>query len=99
MLFFFEAAFLVLALAALALGELWGRGPALMLWTVVTVLSWLAAPLVRARLARQPTADETEARWRRVLADNWRHFNLLLLLGLAGLALWWWLSGSVVGGV
>lgn len=99
MLFFFEAAFLVLALAALAVGELWGRGPALIGWAVVTALAWLAAPLVRARLADQPAEDELEVRWRRMLADNWRHFNLLLLFGLAALALWWWLSRGLLGGV
>ena len=92
MLFFFEAGFFALALAALALAEFWGRGQALVLWAVLTVLSLLGGPFLRARLARQPPADRTEAQWRRALADSWRHFDKLLLLGLAVLLAWWWLG-------
>jgi hypothetical protein len=91
-LFFFEVGFFVLALGALALAEWWGRGPALALWVVVTAGSWLASPLARRRRERQPAADRTETRWRQAVATNWRRFNLLLLLGLAGLTAWWWLG-------
>jgi hypothetical protein len=91
-LFFFEIGFFALALGALALAEWWGRGPTLALWAVLTALAWLARPLVQAWLARRPAADQTEARWRSALAVNWRRFNVLLLLGLVGLTLWWWLS-------
>jgi hypothetical protein len=95
-LFFFEVGFFVLALAALALAEWWGRGPALALWAVVTVGSWIARPLVRRRLERQPAADGTETRWRQAVAVNWGRFNLLLLLGLSSLTAWWWLSTLVL---
>jgi hypothetical protein len=91
-LFFFEAGFFALALAALALAEFWGRGQALVLWAVLTVLSLLGGPLVRARLARTPPADRAEAQWRRALIDSWRHFDKLLLVGLAILAAWWWVG-------
>ena len=77
---------------AVALAEWWGRGQTLALWTVVTGLFWLAGPLVLARFERRPTADQTELRWRRELAVNWRRFNVLLLVGLVGLVLWWWLG-------
>jgi hypothetical protein len=30
--------------------------------------------------------------WRGAVTDSWRHFNLLLLLGLLGLGGWWWLG-------
>jgi hypothetical protein len=91
-LFFFEVGFFVLALGAVALAELWGRGPTLALWALVTALSWLARPLVQRWLGRRPAADQTEARWRRELVINWRRFNMLLLGGLVGLTLWWGLG-------
>ena len=92
MLFFFEAGFFVLAIAAIALAELWGRAQALAIWAAITLISLGAAPLVGARLARQPAVDRTEAHWRRTLADSWRHLNKLLLLGLAALGGWWWIG-------
>jgi ABC-type protease/lipase transport system fused ATPase/permease subunit len=91
-LFFFEVAFFALAIVAIALAELWGRGQALAVWAVVTAGSLIAAPIARARLARRPPTDRTEEHWRRTLADSWRHLNKLLLVGLAALAGWWWLG-------
>ena len=89
MLFFFEAAFFILAIVALALAEFSGRGQALGLWVTVTLASFLAGPALRTRLARTPPVDATEARWRQTLAASWRHLNVLLLLGLAALGAWW----------
>lgn len=92
MLFFFEAGFFALAIVALVLAEVWGRGPALALWGAITAASLVANPVVRARRWREPPADATEERWRRMVRDNWRHLNLLLLVGLAALGGWWWLG-------
>lgn len=92
MLFFFEAGFFILALLTLVLAERWGRLQALVLWSAITLLSFSASLFIRARLASRPPADETEIRWSRTLADSWRHFNKLLLLGLTALAGWWWLG-------
>jgi hypothetical protein len=89
MLFFFELGFVILALLTLLLAERWGRLPALALWSAITLLSVVASFFVRARLARRQAVDETEARWRRTLAESWRHLNLLLLLGLAALTGWY----------
>jgi hypothetical protein len=93
MLFLFEAGFFVLALAAFALAEFWGKFQALAVWSGLTLASLVVDHATRARLTRTPPADQTEARWQRDLIDGWRHLNRLLLLGLAGLAGWWWLSG------
>jgi hypothetical protein len=92
MLFFFEAGFFVLAVAALIIAESWGRAQTVLLWLVLTVVSLAARPLARAYLARQPATDRREMQWRGAVTDSWRHFNLLLLLGLLGLGGWWWLG-------
>jgi hypothetical protein len=92
MLFFFEIGFFLLAILAVALGELRGRGPALALWGTISVLSLALRPIVLDRLGRVPAADRGEAQWRGALADSWRHLNVLLLLGLAALSTWWWLG-------
>jgi hypothetical protein len=92
MLFFFEAAFFILALVAVVLSEAWGRAPTTLLWLALTVVSLLARPLLQARLGRRPASDHRDARWRGAVFDSWRHFNLLLLLALAGLGAWWWLG-------
>ena len=97
MLFFFEAAFFVLAITAIALGEWLGRGQALGVWAAVTVLSVVANPLVRARAWRGPAVDRREEQWRRTVGDSWRHFNMLLLFGLVALGGWWWLATVDVG--
>lgn len=91
-LFFFEAGFFVLAIVALVLAEVWGRWPTLVLWGALTAASLAANPIVWARRWRGPPADASEERWRRLVRDNWRHLNLLLLLGLAALGGWWWLE-------
>ncbi len=92
MLFFFEIGFFTLAIVAIALAELWGRGQALALWSTVTAASLAASPIVRARLARRPAADRAEEQWRRTVADSWRHLNKLLILGLLPLVGWWWIG-------
>ena len=92
MLFFFEAGFFLLAVATLAVVEFVGRGTALTLWLTVTTVSLLASPLVRHRLARTPSTDAVDTRWRQLLADSWRHLNKLLLIGSIAVAGWWWLG-------
>ena len=92
MLFFFEVGFFALAIAAIALAELWGRAQALAVWAGITVLSLGAAAVAAGRLARRPPADRIEAQWRRTVADSWRHLNKLLLVGLAALGGWWWIG-------
>ena len=82
----------MLALVTVVLTEVWGRLQALVLWSAVTLLSFVASICIRARLAGRRPVDETEIRWRRTLADSWQHLNKLLLLGLAALAGWWWLG-------
>ena len=94
-LFFFEAGFFVLAVAAIALGEVGGRGPALVVWAAITAASLAGRPLAQRRLARRPAADRVEDHWRRALGDSWRHLNVLLILGLLVLGAWWWI-GSLV---
>jgi hypothetical protein len=95
MLFFFEIAFFLLAVAAIVVVEVWGPGRALSLWAAITLMSLVAAPIVKGRLSRTAAQDRVDAQWRRTLVDSWRHFNKLLVLGLLPLAIWWWLSGGL----
>jgi hypothetical protein len=89
MLFFFEAAFFLLAISGLVISEVWGRGQALVFWLAVSLASVAAAQVVAVRFVRRPSEDAAEARWRQTVVASWRHFNLLLGLGLVALGLWW----------
>jgi hypothetical protein len=91
-LFFFEAGFFVLAVGTLVVAEAWGRGLALGLWSCAMASSLVCSALVSVRSGRRPPLDPAEQRWRETLAASWRHFNLLLGLGLLGLGLWWRLA-------
>jgi hypothetical protein len=96
-LFFFEGGFFLLAILGLALAEFWGRGQALGFWLLVTALSLLGRSLALARLGRTAPAERADLRWRRAVADSWRHFNVLLLLGLVAIGAWWWIEAGGVG--
>jgi hypothetical protein len=88
MVFFYEMLFVAVAVAAMAIGEVWSRTGAL-----VFLLAWWALVAVGyasfgAKLARAEGLGEEERRWYRDARDGLRH--LRLLFGLAsGAALVW----------
>jgi hypothetical protein len=89
MVFFYEMLFVVVAVLAVAIGEVWSRGLALgflLVWWLIVVLGYAS---FGARLAASPAAlSEEDQRWYRDARDGLRH--LRLLFGLAcGAALVW----------
>jgi hypothetical protein len=40
-----------------------------------------------------PPGDAQHAKWRQAVLDAWRHFTLLVSLGLIAFALWWRIGG------
>lgn len=82
MLFFFELAFFTVALATVALLELWGPVPAVSVAGGTTLISLAAWAMVRWRRGQRPD------RWMQAVLDSWRHLNLVLLAGFAILVAW-----------
>ena len=104
MLFFFELGLFVLAMLTLGLGELVGRGAALVLWlacTAASLLGYVGARRGLAEMLHGPSrgrqgADarqaELDARWARTLLYTWRRTNALLLFGALVVGGWYWLG-------
>jgi hypothetical protein len=88
MIFFYELLFVLMALAAVVIGEAWSRLAAfgfLGLWFVITVVGYAS---FGARLATSETLTEDDRRWFTDARDGLRH--LRLLFGLAALAALGW---------
>ena len=89
MVFFYEILFVVVAIVAVGIGELWSRSLALgflLVWWLIVVLGYAS---FGARLALpDPAFGEEEKRWYRDARDGLRH--LRLLFGLACLAALVW---------
>ena len=89
MVFFYEILFVVVALAALVMGELWSRSLALgflLVWWLIVVLGYAS---FGARLALpDPGFGEEEKRWYRDARDGLRHLRLLFGLACAAALVW-----------
>ena len=88
-LFFFEFGIFALAVGAILLAETVGRQVALTAWGLVTLGSLLAQALVTRQFGRAAPQDDQHARWREAVRDGWRHFTVLLFLGVVALLMWW----------
>ena len=93
MIFFYELLFVVVAVAAAIIGELWSRLAALLF-----LLAWwgfvaLGYASFGARLAQGDTLSEEEQRWYRDARDGLRHLRLLFLLASAAVLVWRLLAG------
>ena len=89
MIFFYELFFVIVAIAAVFIGEAWSRMAAFLflgLWFIVTLLGYAS---FGARLAVSgETLGEDERRWFADARDGLRH--LRLLFGVAALAALAW---------
>ena len=88
MIFFYELLFVLVAMAALVIGEAWSRLAAfvfLSFWLVVVMLGYAS---FGARLAVPQGLSEDERRWFSDARDGLRH--LRLLFGLASVAALMW---------
>lgn len=99
MLFFFELQLFVMLLLTVILGEVAGRGAALIVWSVFTVLSLVGERVARrhwGQLTEAPEAapanDETRTRWTRQLLHTWRRSNILMVVGTIGFGAWYGLA-------
>jgi hypothetical protein len=88
MVFFYEMVFVVAAVAAVAIGELWSRMAAFVFLGVWFVLVALGYASFGARLAMPGGLSDEDRRWFTDLRDGLRH--LRLLFGLATLAALVW---------
>ncbi|HET6315437.1 MAG TPA: hypothetical protein VFG86_03185 [Chloroflexota bacterium] len=88
MIFFYELLFILLAIAALVIGEMWSRLAAAVFLAVWFGATWLGSASFGARLATEGALAEEERRWYMDARDGLRH--LRLLLGLATLAALAW---------
>ena len=90
MVFFYEMLFVLVAIVAVAIGELWSRSLAvafLLVWWLLVVLGY-ASFGARLAASAEPSLSADETRWYRDARDGLRH--LRLLFGLAcGAALVW----------
>jgi hypothetical protein len=88
-IFFYELLFVLLALAAVVIGEVWSRLAATLLLATCFVIVSLGYASFGARLAAsEAVADEEDRRWFTDARDGLRH--LRLLFGLATLAALAW---------
>jgi hypothetical protein len=89
MVFFYEILFVLVALAAVVMGELWSRTLALgflLVWWLIVVVGYAS---FGARLALpDPAFGEEEQRWYRDARDGLRHLRLLFGLACAAALVW-----------
>ena len=94
MIFFYEVLFVVVALVAVLLGEVWSRTAALvflLVWWALVVLGYAS---FGARLAASEHAlVEDDQRWYRDARDGLRHLRLLFGLASAAALVWRLLGG------
>jgi len=97
--FFFEFQLFIILLLTIILAEVGGRGLALLVWSVFTVISHLAELWARRHFAHVPKEppqygqEEIGNRWARTLLYSWRRTNNLLLIGAAGFGIWYLAAG------
>lgn len=98
MTFFFEFQIFVMLMLTIILGEVSGRGIALVVWSVLTALSMIGEVVARRRwghLISEPqegVVDEVQIRWTRTLFYSWRRSNLILTAGTIGFVAWYFIT-------
>ena len=93
MVFFYEMLFTAVAVAAVAIGEVWSRTLALLF-----LLAWLAFVALGyasfgARLAHPQGLSDDDQRWYRDARDGLRHLRLLFALSVAVMLVWRLIAG------
>jgi len=88
LIFFYELLFVVVAVIAVAVGEIWSRTLSVVLLGSGFGLALLGQLSVSAGLAQSLELGDTDRRWARDARDGLRH--LALLFGLASVAALIW---------
>jgi hypothetical protein len=92
-IFFYELLFVLLAVAALVMGEAWSRTAAFVFLAVWFGLSSLGYASFGARLASSPALADDEQRWYADARDGLRHLRLLLGIAAAAALVWRLVAG------
>lgn len=92
MIFFYEMLFVLVAIAAIVVGEVWSRTVAVALVAVFFGVSALGVWSFDARLATQ-TVGEEDQRWSVDARDGLKHLRLLLGLGVLAALAWRVIAG------
>ena len=93
MIFFYEMLFVVVAVAAVAIGEVWSRLAAVVflgVWFVLVVLGYAS---FGARLAVSDGLSDDDRRWFTDARDGLRHLRLLFGLATAAALAWRLIAG------
>ena len=93
MVFFYEAIFVVVAMAAVLIGEAWSRSIALVLLVGSFAMVTLALASFQARLATAEASADQERRWMTDARDGLRHLRLLFGLACVAALVWRLVAG------
>jgi hypothetical protein len=92
-IFFYELLFVLVAIAAIFIGEVWSRLAAfifLSCWLGIVILGYAS---FGARLARSDGLSDDDRRWFTDARDGLRHLRLLFALATAAALVWRVIAG------
>jgi hypothetical protein len=95
MVFFYEMLFVLVAIVAVAIGELFSRSLALaflLVWWLLVVLGY-ASFGARLAASSEPSLTTDETRWYQDARDGLRHLRLLFGLACAAALVWRLVAG------
>jgi uncharacterized membrane protein len=92
-IFFYEMLFVLVAIAAVAIGELWSRLAAVVFLGVWFVLVLLGYASFGARLAVSEALSDDDRRWFTDARDGLRHLRLLFGLAMVAALAWRLIAG------
>ena len=93
MIFFYEMLFVVVAVAAVAIGEVWSRLAAVVFLGVWFMLALLGYASFGARLALSEGLTDDDRRWFTDARDGLRHLRLLFGLATVAALAWRLIAG------
>jgi hypothetical protein len=92
-IFFYELLFVLVAIAAVVIGEMWSRVAALILLCACFLIVVLAYASFGARLAASDGVSEDDRRWLTDARDGLRHLRLLVGLAVIAALVWRLVAG------
>jgi hypothetical protein len=92
-IFFYELLFVLVAVGAVLIGEVWSRLAALVLLVACFLLVVLGYASFGARLAVSDGLSEDDRRWLTDARDGLRHLRLLFGLAVAAALVWRLVAG------
>jgi hypothetical protein len=93
LLFFYEILFVGIALASVAIGEVWSRLAALILLAVCLLIVVIAVASFDARLATAEGMSDDDRRWFIDTRDGLKHLRLLFALATLAALAWRLIAG------